>query len=177
MNIDWDNARDVFVAWEEAGDKVHQAVLLMESQLKSIKRSYAFDYIPLRKSNPPKTMSETYESKVTLTFTFEHDTPEPSKSDAVEFVEDCGQFDRGCIEMKVLNTDTRLCETTIHEEVVDAVCSSDAYHKVNDLTYTLGNDAWDRHFNKQTPAVQEVLKNNKEEIMKDIWHNFSCRGE
>ena len=52
MNIDWDNAPDVLDAWKEAGDKVHQAVLLMESQLKNIKRSYGFDYIPYEKAIP-----------------------------------------------------------------------------------------------------------------------------
>ena len=122
-------------------------------------------------------MSETYETKVTLTFTFEHESPEPTKEDAIDFVEQSGQFDRGCIDMEVLNTETRLCETTIHEEMVEAVCNADAYSKVNDVTWSLGTDGWNRHFNKQTPAVQEVLKNNKEEIMKEIWHNFSCRGE
>jgi hypothetical protein len=122
-------------------------------------------------------MSEEYESKVTLTFTFKHDGPHPSSEDAIDFVEQSGQLDRGCIEMKVLHTEAYLCETTIHEEMVEAVCTDDAYSKVNDMTWGLGNEAWRQHYDKQTPAVQAVLDHNKEEIMKEIWNNFSCKGE
>jgi len=121
-------------------------------------------------------MSEEYESKVTLTFTFKHDDPEPSTDDAIDFIEQSGQFDRGCIDMDVMHTEAHLCETTIHEEMVEAVCSPEAYDKVNDLTWSIGNEAWKTHFDKQTPAVQKILTANKDEIMKEIWNNFSCKG-
>ena len=52
MNIDWENAPDGFVAWEEAGDIVYNALKSIETQLQKIERSYRFEWIEYQKAIP-----------------------------------------------------------------------------------------------------------------------------